>query len=64
MNMRRAAAPLEVLGVLLSGPLLMWGLRQLLGISITNPLNDLKANASNAELIAASGQMFVLPTFQ
>jgi membrane protease YdiL (CAAX protease family) len=61
---RRAAALLEVLGVSLAGPLLMWGLRRLIGISVTNPLNNLSAHTTDAELITASRQMFVLLMFQ
>ena len=37
----RAAALVEVLGVSLAGPLLMWGLRRLIGVSVTNPLDRL-----------------------
>jgi membrane protease YdiL (CAAX protease family) len=61
---RRAAALLEVLGVSLAGPLVIWGLRRLIGVSVTNPLNNLSVNTSNAELITASRQMFVLLMFQ
>jgi hypothetical protein len=61
---RRGAALFEVLGVSLTGPLLMRGLRQLLGVSVTNPLNNLTAQITNVELITASRQMFVLLMFQ
>lgn len=61
---RRAAALLEVLGVSLAGPLLMWGLRQLIGVSVTNPLNTLSVHATDADLVTASRQMFVLLMFQ
>src|SRR5580704_1368582 len=61
---RRAAALLEVLGVSLAGPLLMWGLRRLIGVSVTNPLNNLSAHTTDAELVTASRQMFVLLMFQ
>ncbi len=61
---RRAAALLEVLGVSLAGPLVMWGLRRLIGISVTNPLNSLSVHTTNADLITASRQMFVLLMFQ
>jgi membrane protease YdiL (CAAX protease family) len=61
---RRAAALLEVLGVTATGPLLMWGLRQLLGVSIVNPLAGLRADTSDAELLLASGQMLELLMFQ
>jgi hypothetical protein len=45
---RRAASVLEVLGIYLAGPLAMYGLRKMLGISVTNPLNNLTAHATNA----------------
>ena len=64
MHARRAAALLEVLGVSVTGPLVMFEVRQLLGISLTNPLNNLSAHITNAELITASRQMFVLLMFQ
>jgi membrane protease YdiL (CAAX protease family) len=61
---RRAAAVLEVLGIYLAGPLAMYGLRKMLGISVTNPLNNLTAHATNAELVRYSLQLFVLLMFQ
>jgi membrane protease YdiL (CAAX protease family) len=61
---RRIAALLEVLGVSVAGPFLMWELRRLLGISLTNPLNSLTTHVTNAELITASRQMLVLLLFQ
>jgi membrane protease YdiL (CAAX protease family) len=61
---RRAAALLEVLGISLAGPLLMWGLRRLIGVSVTNPLDHLSVHTTDAELITASRQMFVLLMFQ
>ena len=61
---RRASALLEVLGVSLAGPLMMWGLRRLIGASVTNPLNNLSVHTTDAELITASRQMFVLLMFQ
>jgi membrane protease YdiL (CAAX protease family) len=64
MNGQRIAALLEVFGVSLTGPLLMWELRRLVGVSVTNPLTNLNAHVSNAELITASRQMFVLLIFQ
>ena len=63
-TLRRAAALLEVLGVTLAGPVLMWGLRQLLGVTVTNPLNNLSARTTDAQLITASRQLFVLLMFQ
>ncbi len=62
--LRRTAALLEVLGVAAAGPLLMWGLRQLFGVSVTNPLSTLRPNITNDQLLVASGQMFVLLMFQ
>ncbi|HUA84214.1 MAG TPA: CPBP family intramembrane glutamic endopeptidase [Bryobacteraceae bacterium] len=61
---RRAAAPLEVLGVNLAGPLVIWGLRRRIGVSVTNPLINLSVHTTDAELITASRQMFVLLMFQ
>ena len=61
---RRVAALLEVLGVSLAGPLVIWGLRRLIGVSITNPFNTLSSHTTDAELITASRQMFVLLMFQ
>lgn len=61
---RRAAALLEVLGVSLAGPLLIWGLRRLIGVPVTNPLNNLSVHTADADLITASRQMFVLLVFQ
>jgi membrane protease YdiL (CAAX protease family) len=63
-KLRRAAALLEVLGVSLAGPLVMWSLRRLIGISVTNPLNNLSVHATDADLITASRQLFVLLMFQ
>jgi hypothetical protein len=39
-------------------------LRRLIGISVTNPLNNLSVHTTDAELITASRQMFVLLMFQ
>jgi hypothetical protein len=61
---RRAAALMEVLGVSLAGPLLMWELRHLSGISVTNPLDNLSVHTTDAELIRASRQIFALLLFQ
>jgi membrane protease YdiL (CAAX protease family) len=61
---RRAAALLEVLGIYLAGPLAMFGVRRLLGISLSNPLSSLTAQVSDAGLIAASRQLFALLLFQ
>jgi len=51
---------LEVLGVYLCGPVLMLELRRLLGVSLTNPLNHLTAQASGADLVTASRQLLTL----
>src|SRR5215472_15131519 len=56
----RAAALLEVLGVYLCGPVLMLELRRLFGVSLTNPLNQLTAQASNLDLVTASRQLLAL----
>lgn len=61
---RRAAAALEVLGVYLAGPFAMYELRRMLGVSIVNPLNNLTVHASNADLLTASRQLFVLLLLQ
>jgi membrane protease YdiL (CAAX protease family) len=63
-TLRRAASLLEVLGVYLAGPLAMYYLRHLFEISITNPLTNLTAQATNAELVRAAREMFVLLLFQ
>jgi len=59
-SQRRAAALLEVLGVYLCGPVLMLELRRLLGVSLTNPLNNLTAQATGADLMTASRQLLTL----
>ena len=64
ISSRRVAALLEVLGVTAAGPLLMWTIRQLFGIRIVNPLNELSAGMSGHELLIASGQMLELLLFQ
>jgi membrane protease YdiL (CAAX protease family) len=61
---RRASALLEVLGIAAAGPLVMWGVRQLFGISIINPLSTLRSDVTDAQLLMASGQMFKLLVFQ
>jgi len=55
---------LEVLGVYLAGPVAMFEIRRLLGLSLTNPLNNLTVHASNADLVTASRQLLVLLVFQ
>lgn len=62
-SQRRAAALLEVLGVYLAGPVAMYGLRRWIGLSLTNPLNNLTVNVSSADLVTASGQLFTLLVF-
>jgi membrane protease YdiL (CAAX protease family) len=59
-SQRRTAALLEVLGVFICGPVLMLGLRRLFGISLTNPLERLTAQATNADLLTASRQLLAL----
>lgn len=59
-SQRRAAALLEVLGICLTGPVLMVALRRLLGVSLTNPLSRLTVHASNDDLVTASRQLFAL----
>jgi hypothetical protein len=49
-----------VLGVYLCGPVLMLELRRLLGVSLPNPLNSLTPQASGADLLTASRQLFAL----
>lgn len=63
-SQRRAAALLEVLGISLAGPVLMVGLRRLLGVSLTNPLDHLTAHATNDELVTATSQLLALLLFQ
>ena len=63
-SQRRAAACLEVLGIYLAGPVMMFGLRRMLGVQLTNPLNQLTAHATEAELVTASRQLFTLLLFQ
>ena len=54
---RKVAAVLEVLGVYLAGQLVMLLLSRVLHIELANPLRQLTANASSAELVAVSGQL-------
>lgn len=63
-SVRRAAALLEVAGVYLIGPLVGQKLRQALGIAVENPFAALRADISNAELLRASANLFVLLFFQ
>ena len=63
-SQRRAAALLEVLGVCLAGPVAMVGLRRLLGVSLPNPLSNLTAHATNAQLVTASRQLLTLLAVQ
>jgi membrane protease YdiL (CAAX protease family) len=62
--LRRTAALLEVLGVFVVGPLVMGLLVQWLGVPVTNPLRNLTAEATDAELVTVTRQMFVLLVFQ
>lgn len=61
---RRVAAILEVLGVYLAGQLVTGLLIRLLGGSPPNPLDNLTVHITNAELISATRQMFVLLMLQ
>lgn len=63
-SQRRAAALLQVLGIYLAGPVLMLGVRRLFGISLPNPLNQLTAHATGAELVTDSRQLLALLVFQ
>lgn len=60
----RAAALLEVLGIYLTGPVAIIGLRRLLGLSLANPLSHLTAHATGAQLVTASRQLFTLLVVQ
>jgi hypothetical protein len=61
---RRAAALLEVLGVYLAGRLPMVELVRRSGVPVMNPLENLSAGITDAGLITASRQMFVVPMLQ
>jgi hypothetical protein len=62
---RRAAALLEVLGVYLSGTLLaVMIVKMLLGFQVPNPLANFTANISDAGLLTATRQMFVVLVLQ
>jgi membrane protease YdiL (CAAX protease family) len=63
-HQRRATAVLEVLGVYLAGGLVTNLLIRLSGVSLKNPLENLSVHITGAELITASGQIFVLLMFQ
>jgi membrane protease YdiL (CAAX protease family) len=57
---RRTAALLEVLGVVLAGQVLLMVVAQVLGLSLVNPLNQLTAEVTGAELVTATRQLLVL----
>jgi membrane protease YdiL (CAAX protease family) len=59
-SQRRTTALLEVLGIYLAGPVLMMGIRSLLGLKLTNPLDHLSAHATGSDLVTASGQLLAL----
>ncbi len=63
-SQRRVAALLEVLGVFLAGGLVTDLLIRLCGIPVTNPLANFTVNITDAQLITASRQMFVLLMLQ
>lgn len=60
----RATAILEVLGVYLAGGLLTMLLARVLAIQLVNPLNTFSADVTDAELIVATWQLFVLLMLQ
>jgi hypothetical protein len=59
-SLRRAAALLEVLGVYLAGGIVTEQLSRLFGIPLDNPLGTFRREITNAELITASRQLFVI----
>ena len=62
---RRLAALFEVLGVYLTGTALaVVVVKVLLGFEMPNPLSHLSANASDADLLVATRQMFVVLAVQ
>ena len=62
--LQRAAALLEVLGVYLAGGLVTSQLSRLFGVPLDSPLRTFTSEITNAELIAASRQMFVILSMQ
>jgi membrane protease YdiL (CAAX protease family) len=65
MNIRgRAAAVLEVLGVYVAGPFVMTLLIRAFGLQVTNPLQKITVGITDAELITATHQIFVLLLLQ
>lgn len=65
MNIRRrTAALLEVLGVYLAGQLVVTLLIQVLSLQPINPLTTFTADVTDAELITATRQLFVLLMLQ
>lgn len=63
-SLRRTAALLEVLGVYVAGQLVMTLLIRLLGLPLANPLTGLTAQVTDAELVTATRQLFVLLMLQ
>ena len=61
---QRAAALLEVLGVCVAGQIVTGQLIRVLGLRPTNPLNTLTVGVTDAELISATWQLFVLLMLQ
>ena len=61
---RRLAALLEVIGVCLAGPLVAALLIRILGLQVVNPLERFTAGITNAELITATRQIFILLALQ
>jgi len=61
---RRTAALLEVLGVFLSGSLVVTLSLRLLGLQVPNPLGNFTVGITDAELLTAARQLFVLLILQ
>jgi membrane protease YdiL (CAAX protease family) len=61
---QRTAALLEVFGIYLAGQLVTGLLIRLLGLRPANPLTSLTVGVTDAELITATGQLFVLLVLQ
>jgi len=64
MNARRAAALLEVLGVYVTGQYVSAVLTSALPLRIENPLLHINAQMTNAELLSASRDLFIILVVQ
>jgi membrane protease YdiL (CAAX protease family) len=62
--LRRTAALLEVLGVFVTGPLVMVLLIRVLGLPVVNPLPRITSGITDAELLTVTRQVFVLLLLQ